>query len=76
MKEKKNYFGNPYTQGVKERPREVESDRLRLCIIKSIISVTICVKGFLGLSHFLHDLAMMVAVLRKATLWRNDEQHL
>ena len=26
---KKNYFGNPYTQGVKERPREVESDRLR-----------------------------------------------
>ena len=39
---KKNYFGKPYTQGVKERPREVESDRLRLCIIKSIISVTIC----------------------------------
>jgi hypothetical protein len=30
MKEKKNYFGKPYTQGVKERPREVESDRLRL----------------------------------------------
>ena len=42
MKEKKNYFGKPYTQGVKERPREVESDQLRLCIIKSIISVTIC----------------------------------
>ena len=41
--ERKNYFGNPYTQGVKERPREVESDQLRLCIIKSIISVTICV---------------------------------
>ena len=30
---KKNYFGNPYTQGVKERPREVERDRLRLSIL-------------------------------------------
>ena len=39
---KKNYFGKPYTQGVKERPREVESYRLKSCIIKSIISVTIC----------------------------------
>jgi len=41
MKEK-NYFGKPYTQVSRRDPGKLKVDRLKLCIIKSIISVTIC----------------------------------
>ena len=41
MKEKKNYFGKPYTQVSRRDPGKLKVDRLKSCIIKSIISVTI-----------------------------------
>lgn len=61
MKEKKTTLGIPTHRVSRRDPGKLKVDRLRSCIIKSIISITIIILGFLGMSPDDFAMAMMVS---------------